>query len=1177
MECIMQTYETILASLTDAQRVHILTDIHYLTNPACRALGIPEISVGSMKDYLRELYPHATALSHAWDTELWRDVAKDKLSAMRSERVNFAIVPGARIKLSPYRKEITEDPFLASSFSACHQMSATESGVVCGASGCYLTDPDLAFLDDEPNTRVIHEYVTKPYIDSVQAGRAEAVISSGRTLWGTYERTNLSIQQEAIRDGKLFVCEWASDEMTVPCLANGGLCFHGSYVALDTALKQYRKMYKSVEEGYLTPTDLDAAVNSYTAISPETVEQALIRVLDLAFACQKHSALEDTSDTERINTAYRATLGSIVLLKNKDGALPMRSGGHVALIGDIAYGGERENSLICRCKQLLTDWGASQVSFARGYDFSTDNGAEAANGMLEIASKADTVLLFLGFGEERERTLHRVEKLTLPANQLCIADQLSRYGKKVIAIIDSGHSVDVEFTRLFSAVVVAPLGLRYSAEALLQVLTGAEDPSGRLAYTLYAGTERAFQKQRFYKRRMHMKAGPFIGYRYYDTAEMRVGYPFGHGLSYGEVEYSACTVEERDVSFTVQNLSEREVYEVVQVYAGMKSSSVLRPKKELCGFLKLRLEPCEKKRVTVKISLPTVYSNGRYVTERGIYKIEIGHSISDIRLSTEQFFRGSELAADGERLSDYLQTSSNIVDGKYTLEADYVPMKKSFKNLLFGIGAVALAISVGVFNMTSGLSADFLTWIAAILAASGVMFFIMQGRERSLAHAEARKRVEEINNAHFANAEEIRFASTQALFNEAFESDDELFEAQERQNLRPDEEYLRFVKNDFLFAQAASEFRIFAQDRGYQIEKKIVENIFASLAASRLIVLDAMETVEFRALMLLLGEYLETKTCFDTVDESYDSDFSAFFGYDESHAPVRRNLASALNVAHEAPDKIHLIALDSVDPSTLSTYFNIFVPYIKNPNARITLSVRDAEDAVLKYPILGNVWFVLNLKENRTAVELPRTLLDLSAGLRVKYEACEPSESHASVELFTYYQLRYLTDQLEKSVALPEERWKKIDKLEAFVRAHADYRIGNKLWLNMERHMMTLAACGADVEEALDESVCALLMPSVLAALNDCTNEEISVVESIDMIFGESSMPSCLAYVKSVASAAAQRELAQRANEEESSEEAAMEMPAEEEVTEEEVTEEEVAEEILSEEEAADVDSTNEN
>jgi len=122
-----------------------------------------------------------------------------------------------------------------------------------------------------------------------------------------------------------------------------------------------------------------------------------------------------------------------------------------------------------------------------------------------------------------------------------------------------------------------------------------------------------------------------------------------------------------------------------------------------------------------------------------------------------------------------------------------------------------------------------------------------------------------------------------------------------------------------------------------------------------------------------------------------------------------------------------------------------------------------------------------------------------------------------------------------------------------------------------------LAACGADVEEALDESVCALLMPSVLAALNDCTNEEISVVESIDMIFGESSMPSCLAYVKSVASAAAQRELAQRANEEESSEEAAMEMPAEEEVTEEEVTEEEVAEEILSEEEAADVDSTNEN
>ena len=678
-----------------------------------------------MKNYLRDLYPHATALSHAWDTELWGRVAQDKLDAMIVDQVNFAIVPGARIKLSPYRKEITEDPFLAGAFSASHQIPVAASGRISGAAGCYLTDPDLTFLDEEPNERTIHEYLTKPYIDSVAKGNAEAIISSGRALHGQYRSFNLSIQGEAIRDGKRLICEWASDEMTVACIANGGICFEGSYVALDAALKQYKKLQKSVESGFATVTELETAVAEYSAISPETVEQAVVRVLDLAFACGASSATPwEASDIDRDATAYRATADSIVMLKNKEELLPLCKEAKVALIGDIAFkDGEVEDSLIDRCEKLLTAWGSNCVGCIRGYDFSNDEQTYISDDAEAVIDQADTVLLFLGFGEKRARMLHHLERLTLPANQLRFSDYLTRKNKKVIAILESGHSVDIEFTRRFHAVLIAPLNVRYSTEALLRVLTGAEDPSGRLAYTLYAGSERAFQKQRFYKKEMHMKSGPFIGYRYYDTAQMRVGYPFGHGLSYGEVEYSEGFVSGSAVTFTLRNLSDRDVCEVAQIYAGNTETKLLRPHKELCGFSKIFLEPYEKKTVTVDISLPTVYCDGTYSVEQGLYRIDIGHSVSDIRLSCQYSFGGETFKEDGACLSDYLQTASNIIHDKYTLEADYVPMKKTFKNLLFGIGALILAISVGVFNMITEQSSAFLGWIAAILAMAGMWTF----------------------------------------------------------------------------------------------------------------------------------------------------------------------------------------------------------------------------------------------------------------------------------------------------------------------------------------------------------------------------------------------------------------------------------------------------------------------
>jgi hypothetical protein len=228
-----------------------------------------------------------------------------------------------------------------------------------------------------------------------------------------------------------------------------------------------------------------------------------------------------------------------------------------------------------------------------------------------------------------------------------------------------------------------------------------------------------------------MKTGPFIGYRYYDTAEMLVGYPFGHGLPYTEFKYSDLKLLGSKISFTVKNVGKVSGTETVQIYVGKKDQTLLRPKKELCGFVKIELAPLQKKRIVMDIDLPMVYDQDKFVIEKGLYTIYVGSSVSDIRLKCDHYAIGKDPTPDGERLSDYLQTYSNILEGKYTLEANYIVMKKSIQNMLIGIGATALAVSIAVFNATTNASSLFLGIVSGIQALVAITFFILHSIEKN--------------------------------------------------------------------------------------------------------------------------------------------------------------------------------------------------------------------------------------------------------------------------------------------------------------------------------------------------------------------------------------------------------------------------------------------------------------
>jgi len=177
------------------------------------------------------------------------------------------------------------------------------------------------------------------------------------------------------------------------------------------------------------------------------------------------------------------------------------------------------------------------------------------------------------------------------------------------------------------------------------VLFGRANPSGKLAETfpLKLADTPAFLNYPGENGKVRYGEGIFIGYRYYDTKEMPVQFPFGHGetyttFAYSQPEVSASTFKDEDgltVSVSVTNTGTVAGKEVVQVYVHDHKSALVRPAKELKGFAKVELQPGETRTMTIPLDFRAFayYHPGyrQWVTEDGEFDILIGASSADIR------------------------------------------------------------------------------------------------------------------------------------------------------------------------------------------------------------------------------------------------------------------------------------------------------------------------------------------------------------------------------------------------------------------------------------------------------------------------------------------------------------------------------------------------------------------
>ena len=305
------------------------------------------------------------------------------------------------------------------------------------------------------------------------------------------------------------------------------------------------------------------------------------------------------------------------------------------------------------------------TGYAQGFD---RKNPQPNPGMIEeavqLAREAEVVLLCVGLDEILESEGMDRLHMELSQSQQALIDAVSNVNKNIILALSGGAPFVMPERDKYRAAIHGYLGGQAGASAMAKALLGEINPSGKLNETWLLKLEDNPSYPYFpsKERTAEHREGPYIGYRYYDTANVPVRYPFGYGLSYTTFLYSDIYADQNRVTFTITNIGSRDGAEIAQVYISCKNGKVFRPKKELKGFTKVFLKAGERKEVSVTLDDKAFrYFNvktNRWEVETADYEISVGASVADIRLTSQIHVTGTNAPIPYDAMPSY--ESGNI-------------------------------------------------------------------------------------------------------------------------------------------------------------------------------------------------------------------------------------------------------------------------------------------------------------------------------------------------------------------------------------------------------------------------------------------------------------------------------------------------------------------------------------
>lgn len=606
-------------------------------------------------------FPTAATIANSWDVDLGRKIGEALGEEASVLDVQVLLGPGLNIKRSPLCgrnfEYFSEDPYLSGKMAASYIQGIQSQGVYACPKHFAVNSQELRrmAMNAVVDERTLREIYLTGFEIAVKEGGAKAIMSSYNQVNGIYANENQHLLQDILRkewgfDG-IVITDWGGSNDHVEGVKSGSN-LEMPAPGLDSA----RQIVSAIQEGSLKIEELDACA-----------DDLLDAVLTVS---ENHKARKQSFDENKHHSlAKKAAAESAVLLKNAEHILPLKAGCKVAVMGDFAvdprYQGAGSSmvkpTLLETFEKSIADYDLQVIGMSRGYRRTGEADEILKMEALDLAAGADVVLYCFGLDELSESEGLDRTHMRIPQNQIELLQSIMQVNEDIVGIISAGASVEMPWQTNCKGILHGYLSGQAGAGAMLDILTGKVNPSGRLAESYPIGYEDTPAVRHFpgMERNAEYRESIYVGYRYYDTNKIRVQYPFGFGLSYTEFTFSDMKTDRQGVTLTVTNSGDRDGAEVVQMYVGLKNAIVFRPEKELKGFSKVYLKAGESQKVHIPFDDKTFrYWNiktNHWEVEMGTYRIMAGASVSDIRLEAELEVEGttSEYPYHPARLPGY--------------------------------------------------------------------------------------------------------------------------------------------------------------------------------------------------------------------------------------------------------------------------------------------------------------------------------------------------------------------------------------------------------------------------------------------------------------------------------------------------------------------------------------------
>ena len=654
---------------------------------------------GTNETFYATGFPVGTCLASTWNTELVSNVGKAIGNETKEYRCDVILGPGMNLHRNPLCgrnfEYYSEDPVLTGKIAAAYIKGVQSEGVGVSAKHFAVNsqETDRTKVDERLSPRAARELYLRGFEIAVRESDPWTIMASYNVINGQFAQGSHDLLTKILRDDwgykGIVMTDWIGIRDGLETITE---VYAGDDLMEPGQEKQIEEIIEGVKKGKLAIADVDRNVRrmlEYIVKTPSFHQYPVTNTPDL----KAHAEITRQSATEGIvllknngtlpwNT-QASTIKTVALFG--ENSYDFLSGGtgsgcvHTPYVVDMVEG---LKNVGINSSETLTDIYRKYIDFAKvkfqaerhpakWYQlemFGQQKYPEISISPILInneSNKADAAIVTIGrqAGEGVDRDIATEFNLTNDEKQLIfdVCQAFHSVGKPVIVIINSGSVIETaSWSGYPDAILCAWQPGEEGGNSIADILTGKVNPSGKLTMTWpIAATDHPSTKNfpgmlDFYSYQTMKSDGKqisgydytnheediYVGYRYFDTFNKAVAYPFGFGLSYTTFAYGKpiVKVNGNDVFVTVniKNTGKVAGKEIAQVYVSAPKGTIEKPTKELKAFAKTReLQPGESETLTMKFAKRDLASfdeaNSQWLVEAGTYTAHIGTNIADIK------------------------------------------------------------------------------------------------------------------------------------------------------------------------------------------------------------------------------------------------------------------------------------------------------------------------------------------------------------------------------------------------------------------------------------------------------------------------------------------------------------------------------------------------------------------